>query len=1095
MRYLPSFRAKGTRLTSRLSLAYSVVAIVVTLLASASGSPLTAQERSDAAAEKSDPVRRKFLQINFLFNRGLYDLAIPEYEKFLAENPKFGDLALAQYAVALCHYKLATADEKAAESEPAKARRDKHLRAGIRYLKDAIRNRRFSRRAEATRLLGQCLLASGDERNAVKAFRWSAENAKNAAHRAAAQLGLGEAHYVGNRHAEAASIYREIIREGKASADDLERARFYLAMSLRREGSERSVADSLGIFRELASSRASPFQEDSAYMAALLLSESGRDAEAVGLFESLAKKKDGEHARSALFWLGKTLVRTERYDAAIVSLEDFSARYPRAERFGEARLLLARAHSAKGARDAAIAVLGDLTDSQAVGDQASLALARELAQSDAASATRVLTKAIETFPESPILAELELELGSAALNAGEFALAADRFAAFAAKRPEYSALDHVRYLEAYALHRGGKPTQSRAACRAFRGKFAESEYLGNVLELEAENGFQMGDFAGARQAYGAYLSRAGDALDAAARFQTRMRIAQTYYQEGSYPEAVRVFDDLKPPRNPATPLARSYHYYLGDAAYQSGDYARAATELASYLAVIRSAPASDRAELAQQTDDAAFKIGHAAQLAKRFDDARARYREALEQNPKSRYRERISFELGQIAYERKDFGAAKRDFGALLDAYPESSFAAHALFYLGAIEQDASEPRRAASYFQRIVDAHAGSAVEADATFRLALCLREAGDDEAAQAILKRFQTKFPDDERLGRVRLEEAAALAKSGQAERALAELSVLLDDPALASERARVRYEIAWCYRRLERPDDAAATYRKLLEEKGAPDGEAFQRTVQLELAELEFERKNYAETKKLLAPLANLDGAQQPDVLYRLAWSHHLLGEPKDTVGVFETFAAKHTKNDLYPEIAFLAAKSLLTLEQVTKAGELFRSIAAQFPEAKETELALVSYGECLVEDRKFTEGQKIFAGFVRRYPKSDVLYRAQFGLGWCLENQGSIDAAEKSYRAVVAATNTPTGARAQFQIGQCLVAKKDYKKAVVEFLKIPPTYPYDDWSAKALLQVAGCFEALDEPGRAEEYYREVSAKYPDGDEAKLAAERLRKLETR
>jgi TolA-binding protein len=151
------------------------------------------------------------------------------------------------------------------------------------------------------------------------------------------------------------------------------------------------------------------------------------------------------------------------------------------------------------------------------------------------------------------------------------------------------------------------------------------------------------------------------------------------------------------------------------------------------------------------------------------------------------------------------------------------------------------------------------------------------------------------------------------------------------------------------------------------------------------------------------------------------------------------------------------------------------------------------GEILLEDRKFDKAAERFKAFLKRHPDSSLAYRAHFGQGWALENQGNLAGATERYRQVTRETKTATAARAQFQIGQCLVAKKDWKNAIVELLQVPASYSYPEWSSKALLQAAGCFEALEDGDNAKRYYREVAETFPDRDEAKLARDRLQKIE--
>jgi TolA-binding protein len=371
--------------------------------------------------------------------------------------------------------------------------------------------------------------------------------------------------------------------------------------------------------------------------------------------------------------------------------------------------------------------------------------------------------------------------------------------------------------------------------------------------------------------------------------------------------------------------------------------------------------------------------------------------------------------------------------------------------------------------------------------------------------VRERFRQRHPDDARLGSLLLEEAIALSKAGRAEEALAILSQLDADSTAAAERSRVLYEMAWCQRRLDRADEAAATYERLLaylDEKGAgtkgagaagESGVHFANAVRLELAELEFERKRYEKAKVLLAPLAAATGETLESALYRLCWCHHMLGETAETVTVFRAFEKSFPGGELYPELALLAAKALLARNQPGPAGDLLSAVVTRFPERRNTDLALVSYGECRLEDRRFKEAKAIFQDALTRFPDSGVAYRARFGLGFANENLGLHDEAMSQYREVIATTSTVMAARAQFQIGQCFVATGDHGRAIVEFLKVSASYQYEDWNAKSLLQVAGCFEALEDRGKAEEYYREVAATFGAREEGKLARERLQKLE--
>jgi TolA-binding protein len=259
-------------------------------------------------------------------------------------------------------------------------------------------------------------------------------------------------------------------------------------------------------------------------------------------------------------------------------------------------------------------------------------------------------------------------------------------------------------------------------------------------------------------------------------------------------------------------------------------------------------------------------------------------------------------------------------------------------------------------------------------------------------------------------------------------------------------------------------------------------------------MQLERREYASARKSLEPLGEKTGPHQEKALYRLAWCHHYLDEPARVVALHERFARAFAASPLAGEVALLGARAYLGQGQHAKAGEVFRAIAEARPGTPEGELARVSQGECLAEGRKYAEAAALFAAFLKEHPESPHAPRASFGRAFSLENLDRRDEAMPLYRAVAAASRTEAGARAQFQLGQCHAARKEYRDAIVELLQVSAGFSFPEWSSKALLQVAGCFEELEDPAMARKYYEEVIATFPDRDEARLARERLDKLET-
>lgn len=137
---------------------------------------LGALTRPCPAAAKAEPAMDRYYNANALCKRGLYPLAIKEYEAFLAVNPAHEKVPNAQWGLALCHYGMGAMDKAAALFERL---------AG---------NARVTDQDQLHNLWGSSLAVLGKQAEAVKAFEWTLKNAKEQALKADALAGLTQAH-------------------------------------------------------------------------------------------------------------------------------------------------------------------------------------------------------------------------------------------------------------------------------------------------------------------------------------------------------------------------------------------------------------------------------------------------------------------------------------------------------------------------------------------------------------------------------------------------------------------------------------------------------------------------------------------------------------------------------------------------------------------------------------------------------------------------------------------------------------------------------------------------------------------------------------
>ena len=1081
-----------------------------------------------AMGAETDPAYERFLKINYVFNREHFELAIPQYEKLLAEHPEFAQKGAVHYALALCHY----------ASGPAKAQKlredsgtsigaaptsttQKHLADAVRHLEAALDSEVFEEKQAARQLLGQCYLSLGEFQSAGKAFsKVLTESSDKRNPSIEAFLGLADAYYLAGRYERAAKAYRKTLDLESTDAGQATRARFYLGMALFHASDPTpleaaNLEECAELFLEVGAA-GEKHAEDARYMAALVSERRGDSELARSQLKALLDEPDAtdQYKELATFGLARSLAVAGNDDEAIPLLEGFLRDFAASSHADEASLYLAEALVHQSNFKSAVKILNKLRHLPGVGPDAALSLAAVLTQYEKHDkAVSVLESAVRRHGESPKSPRLRIELARARIADGQFRDAITETDALLAAAISPELEQEARYLKAYALLQQQDYEAAVEVARAFLSDHPESALRADARQIEAEGLFLRGKYDAASGSYQAYLEELREEespapANAGKILKASFRRAQASYFQGDYESAATLLRGLQGElaRRGDEAFFAGAPYLAGDCAYQLGLYVESIQAFGRFLDAV--GPETNSPQLA----DARFKRAHALQLSGDRARARVAYESALATGEGTPQATQIRFELGQLAFEERDLEVAKKHLSEVIAREDAGDYTPYALRLLGWIALQEKAFAQAGALYRRIVETFPDHELASEAEFQAALALQSDGRHEEAQQALARFRANHPEDDRGRLVQLQQAVSLSKLGKTAEALGALAALRDDisaadPPQSDLLQRVLYETAWCHRTLEQPQEAIASYRKLLllpeptttalqqADSFQQAGPPLRRTVRLELAELQFEAEEYAAALKLLDPLLSSEDADAElanRALYRATWCYHKLGDHQRTIRSYERYARNAPTSEWLPELAFLAAKSHLEGHNLSEAAALFKSIYTRYPEHAEAEFALVGHGECLSEERDFAAAAKRFQTFLKAYPESELVYRARFGLGWVLENTGQLDEAIEVYQEVVRETSTPTAARAQFQLGQCHVAQGNYREAVIELLQVSARYSYPEWSAKALLQTGGCFEALEDMAGASKYYKEVVAGFAGRDEARLAKERLSQL---
>jgi TolA-binding protein len=582
-----------------------------------------------------------------------------------------------------------------------------------------------------------------------------------------------------------------------------------------------------------------------------------------------------------------------------------------------------------------------------------------------------------------------------------------------------------------------------------------------AAELDAENLFLLAKYPEAEKAFAALLDSAagtptgGIPKDDAKLARFKLRIGQCEYFTGNYAKAATLLRPVAEGANPKTSdESLQAQFLLGDALLQQGGQEPAAADmLKKYLAAAKGDQREARYKLALAQAKTQDEPGALQTLA------------PLTQAPvDDPWVQRGLLEAGQLDYNAKKLDPAATALHKLLGGAPLPELVASATYLLGWIDFDSKRYTDAADKWKAVADNKtANPKLAADAAFQQAVALKEAGKTDEAVAAAYAFSAGHPEKPDTQRGNQLAASAL------------------------------YDLAWAQR--GKKDDAAAeeTYRKLLrlppEIKLAP-------AARTELAELLYNDKKFAEAAELLEAVLS-DKSADPKIAsiatYKLGWCYEKLGKSDRAAALFGSFAATNGNDpELTPSALLEAGAASGEQGKFDQAEKSLAALLSKFPDYKQAPVALLKLGEAQAEQLEFDASAKTYQQYLDRFPKTEFGYRANFGLGWALENLKKYEEARTAYKKVIAASNGEFAARAQFQIGETLLGEHKFEPAIKELLAVEDVYAYPKWSARALFEAGRAFEQLKQPDQAKRQYNQIVTKYKDAPEAAAAMERMKAI---
>ncbi len=248
---------------------------------------------------------------------------------------------------------------------------------------------------------------------------------------------------------------------------------------------------------------------------------------------------------------------------------------------------------------------------------------------------------------------------------------------------------------------------------------------------------------------------------------------------------------------------------------------------------------------------------------------------------------------------------------------------------------------------------------------------------------------------------------------------------------------------------------------------------------------------------------------PEIQYRIAEHYYNIKKYETAIKEFEKFIEKYPRHELIDNAYYWTGISYFNLSKFPEAINSFKILIEKFPENNFMERAMFKVANAYYKMRDYEKALEYYSSFIEKYKNSDItddayfniamtykrmnkdedakiwykklidefknsnLYeRAHINLGYILQDSKQFDEAIDVFKKVVDMKGKKA-VEAQFWIADCYYSKKDYEKAINEYMNVYKNFKNDElWVVSALDSVGKIYEKQGKIKSAIETYKKI-----------------------
>lgn len=709
-----------------------------------------------APAENVPNMSQSLLAGNGFYRRKMYDLAIPEYEKFLIAEPNAEGRDGALFRLGESHRSLG--NENAA-------------RTAYQRLLSEFREGEFVG-AGAYRL-GQIYFATGNFPGAASMFRKAVEHSTESEVKITAKFyEAGSLEKLG-RTAETAKAYSELL-EMEGDNPYVDTARFHLAEYDSRAGRKQEAFDQ---YEKLSHEAKEPkMKAEAAVKAGAIAADLGRRDEAKKLFDAALNMPGlGDWRGVARLGVIRIAYEAGQYEEAASITEEQFAELPK-EAVPDALLLSANARRQLGRHAEALAMYDRIVREFSGSTAAGQARFQRLVCLDATGAPDI-AKQIDEFlvvSTNPMeRAQATLLKAETLFKQGDYTNAAPLYAKVLATKLPPRLLNQALYKLGWCQAQVGQHSEAAQSFSQFLAKNPKGDLVPAAL-VQRALALQKGEaYEAALKDFDRLIEEFPDAKERELALQQKALILGQQERNDEMQAAfAKLLEDY-----PKSNAAAQAHYWIGWAAFEKKDYPKALEEL-------KKARELDRDGFGKRATVRILLVHYYA------EDREAVAAEVAKADPGSAPPEVLLW-LGSKYYDEKNYAKAEQFLAPLAEANPSAPVDPDILINLARARLALGKFSEARDPVQRYLAAAKDPVARARALLASAEISLGTGSYEDANKLVEEALLLQPEGKYNAEARLLSGEVMMRRGDydgAARAFMTVAVLYDDPAITPRALR-------------------------------------------------------------------------------------------------------------------------------------------------------------------------------------------------------------------------------------------------------------------------------------------------------------------